>query len=330
MALYKRGRVYHYRFRINGRRYRGSTKKTTLTAARRIEALTMARAEERGGVLTLRRSPVLREFSTRFLEWVENQSTLKQKSKDYYANGWRLLADTDMAGMRLDAICQDDTGVVSFPGGPSNHNNALRTLRRMLGKAEEWRVLRAAPKIKLQQEHERERIIDEHVEAKLLPFCKQPLRDVLMIMRDAGMRNQKEVFTMRWEHLDWSNSRYFVYDSKTPKGRRHVPISPRVLQALLVRYSDQKEGWVFPSKRAKCGHLTTVARQFQDARNDAGLPDDLVLYCARHGFGTEMYRATKNLFAVMKVMGHAAVATTMKYQHQDIDEIAHVASQRVQ
>jgi site-specific recombinase XerC len=87
---------------------------------------------------------------------------------------------------------------------------------------------------------------------------------------------------------------------------------------------------VFPSKRAKCGHLTTVARQFQDARKDAGLPDDLVLYCARHGFGTEMYRATKNLFAVMKVMGHAAVATTMKYQHQDIDEIAYVASQRVQ
>lgn len=41
-------------------------------------------------------------------------------------------------------------------------------------------------------------------------------------------------------------------------------------------------------------------------------------------------RATKNLFAVMKAMGHAAVATTMKYQHQDIDEIAHVASQRVQ
>ena len=27
------------------------------------------------------------------------------------------------------------------------------------------------------------------------------------------------------------------------------------------------------------------------------------------------------LFAVMKAMGHAAVATTMKYQHQDIDEI---------
>ena len=64
--------------------------------------------------------------------------------------------------------------------------------------------------------------------------------------------------------------------------------------------------------------------------DSVGLPKDLVLYCARHGFGTEMYRATKNLFAVMNVMGHTAVSTTMKYQHQDIDEVGAVASHRVQ
>lgn len=83
-------------------------------------------------------------------------------------------------------------------------------------------------------------------------------------------------------------------------------------------------------KRAQCGHLTTVARQFQKAREDAGLPNDLVLYSALYGFGTEMYRANKNLFVVMKVMGHSAVATTMKYQDHDIDETAQVASQGVQ
>jgi integrase len=150
-------------------------------------------------------------------------------------------------------------------------------------------------------------------------------------MRDSGMRNHKEVFTMRWEHVDWANSRYFVYDSKTTKGRRWVPLSPRIVTALLVRHSGQKQGWVFVSRRgAKCGHLTTIAKGFQSARKKAGLPKDLVPYCARHGFGTEMYRATKNLVAVMQVMGHADVATTMKYQHQNIDEVAAVARQRTQ
>jgi len=87
---------------------------------------------------------------------------------------------------------------------------------------------------------------------------------------------------------------------------------------------------IFPSKRARDGHLTTVTKQFEKVRKEAGLPNDLVLYCARHGFGTEMYRATKNLFAVMNVMGHTTVSTTMKYQHQNIDEVAEVASHRVQ
>jgi len=272
----------------------------------------------------------LRDFKTRFFEWVQGNTKLQQKTKDYYANGWRMLEGTELADMRLCAITRDDADRLTFPGGPGNNNNALRTLRRMLGKAEEWKVIKAAPKIKLMQEQARQRIIDVHIEAKLLPFCNQPLRDVLMIMRDSGMRNQKEVFRMRWEYLDWANDRYFLYESKSPKGRRYVPISPRVKRALLARYEGQKQGWVFPSKRAKCGHLTTVNNQFARARDSAGLPKDLVLYCARHGFGTEMYRATKNLFAVMNVMGHTAVSTTMKYQHQDIDEVAAVASRRVQ
>jgi integrase len=329
VALRRRGEIYHYHFWVDGKRYRGSTKKKTMAAARQVEARLIAAAEEEGDLLFRKRSPMLSDFKERFFAWAE-KGKLAEKSKDYYRNGWRLLADTKVASMRLNAISRDDAGELAFPGGPSNHNNALRTLRRMLGKAVEWKVLKAAPKIKLLVENERKRMIDAHIEAKLLPFCKQPLRDVVIIMRDSGMRNQKEVFRMRWEHVDWANDRYYVYESKTPQGRRYVPLSPRVKQALLARFAAEKEGWVFPSKGAKCGHLTTVAKAFQKARKEAKLPNDLVPYCARHAFGTEMYRATKNLFAVMNVMGHAEVSTTMKYQHQDIDEVTAVTSRRIQ
>lgn len=328
MALSKRGGFYHYHFWVQGQRYRGSTKKTTISAARQIESRLIAAAEEEGDLTTKKRSPILCELESRFFDWVE-KSTLAEKSKTYYRNGWRLLSETKVASMRLNVICKDNADSLRFPGGPSNHNNALRTLRRVLGKAVEWKLLKAAPKIKLLVENERKRMIDATTEAKLLPFAGQPLRDVLLIMRDSGMRNHKEVFTMRWEHVDWSNDRYYVYASKSPKGRRYVPLSPRVKDALLVRHRGEREGWVFPAKRAKCGHLTTVAKAFQKARKEAKLPKDLVPYCARHGFGTEMYRATKNLFAVMNVMGHASVSTTLKYQHQDIDEVAAVASLRI-
>ena len=113
-----------------------------------------------------------------------------------------------------------------------------------------------------------------------------------------------------------------------------MSIAPSLLKSATANpwLTWGRESAAFHGARSwkRGGHLTTVAKQFEKVRKEAGLPIDLVLYCARHGFGTEMYRATKNLFAVMNVMGHTTVSTTMKYQHQDIDEVAEVASRRVQ
>jgi hypothetical protein len=107
-----------------------------------------------------------------------------------------------------------------------------------------------------------------------------------------------------------------------------IPISERMLQLLMVRCSDKREGWLFPSPRAKCGHLTTVAKQFREARSKAGLPESLVLYCARHTFGTAAYGATGNLAMVMNVMGHSDVRTAMRYQHPVLDPVREAIDQR--
>lgn len=89
-----------------------------------------------------------------------------------------------------------------------------------------------------------------------------------------------------------------------------------------ARRKGQTEGWVFPSKRkASAGHLTTVARAFRALRQKLGLSSKLVLYSARHTFGTRVLAATGNLAAVMKAMGHASAQTAMIYQHPSLDLI---------
>jgi integrase len=77
-------------------------------------------------------------------------------------------------------------------------------------------------------------------------------------------------------------------DSKTVTGIRDVPLSDRAIAILRRRCGDRREGWVFPSKRAKSGHPTTTAVKFRQARKKAGLSEDLVLYCGRHDFGTRV------------------------------------------
>jgi integrase len=121
------------------------------------------------------------------------------------------------------------------------------------------------------------------------------------------------------ENLDWNNRIIFVPDSKTADGRRMIPMSDRVHEVLRARAGGRSEGWLFPSNRTKCGHLTDVAKQFRTARAKAGLPEDLVLYCSRHDYGTRVLSNTGNLAAVMKTMGHKDVRAAMQYQHPELE-----------
>jgi integrase len=324
----KDSRFYWYDFKLRGKRYRRSTKETNKKRAGQIAALRLSQAMGGTGPLD-RKAPSLQEFSTRFLSWVE-AATLAGKSRAYYYNGWRLLSTTKIAGMRLDHITKDDVEALTFSGSASNSNCALRTLRRMLHKAEEWNLIARVPKFKLLAEYGRRLRLDEDAEQKLLvaaracnwkPCSFELFRDVIILARDAGMRNRRELYRLRLEDLDWNNRIIFVPDSKTADGRRMIPMSDRVCEVLRIRAGGRREGWLFPSNRSKCGHLTEVAKQFCTARAKAGLPDDLVLYCSRHDYGTRVLNNTGNLAAVMKTMGHKDVRAAMQYQHPELEMV---------
>ena len=91
-----------------------------------------------------------------------------------------------------------------------------------------------APKIKMMKEYGRHLRLDDDAEEKLIAGAsacrwrqrtRQLLRDIVILMRDTGMRNERELFRMRIENLDWQNQVILVPDSKTPEGRRLVPMS---------------------------------------------------------------------------------------------------------
>ena len=330
MKLYRKKNSQYYwaDFVVAGKRYRISTKETQKTRAEAIAALKLSQAVDGNDPLP-KKAGALRDLSRRFLEWADT-SRLADKSKTYYHDGWRLLSVTDVAGMRLDQITADVAGRLQFPGSASNSNCALRTLRRMLRKAVEWKVIRHAPKIKLVKEYGRTLRLDAEAEKKLLAgaiACQwrkgsfQRFQDIVVLVRDTGLRNEKELYRLRAEHLDWDHRVIFVADSKTPEGRRNVPMSNRVVEILQRRCGSKREGWIFASKRSESGHLTTMANRFREARRKAGLPENLVLYCGRHDFGTRVLQKTGNLAAVMKTMGHKDVKTAMQYQHPELEVV---------
>jgi len=323
MALYKRGGVWHYDFAMDGRRYRGTTKETVSSKARMIEARLMQEAKQRK-LTVQRRTLTLAEFSKRFLAWVET-TRLETKTQKYYDSGWKMLNQTPISRVRLAHITTDEAEALRFGHSPANANCALRTLRRMLGKAAEWGVIAAAPRIKLYKEEERSTLINADAEFKLLAVAKQPLRDVLTLILDSGMR-PGEIFQMRWEDIEWDSGTIFIPRGKTKRSRRHIPMSDRVITALHIRRNGQTEGWVFPSD-SRHGHITTVAKAFEQAREAAGLSKELVLYCARHTFATKVMGATGDLSLVMRALGHSNAQTAMIYQHPSLETVRSVVNE---
>ena len=335
MKLFKKphSSFYWYDFMVRGERYRGSTKEANEKRAAKIAGLKLAQATEGTDPLP-RTAPLLREFSKGFLKWVD-EARREEKTKIYYRDGWRLLSTTALAGMRLDQITAEVADRIKFPGSASNANCALRTLRRMLHQAEDKKLIRKSPRLKLLTEFGREQRLDEDSEKKLLAAAAacgwrktslQLFEDVVKLMRDTGMRNRRELYRMRIENIDFGTRSIFIPDSKTPGGRRTVPMSDRVFEILRRRCRDKKgvekkEGWVFPARRknARVPYLGSIAKHFAEARKKAGLPKNLVLYCGRHDFGTVITARTGNLKAVMRVMGHRDFKTAMRYQHPEVD-----------
>lgn len=366
MSLVKRGKTWHFVIWFNGARYRGSCKTSKESEARKIESLVLAQLVEHGKLPGSKKLPTLAEFSSRFFGWLDSlpaDRTPKSPTRRYYRVGWKMLQRTSIARRRIDQITSDHAAGLGIGSSPANTNNALRTLRRMLTKAHEWGVITSAPVVKMVEEQGREQVIEAWMEQRILQLGLQPLSDVLLIMLDTGMR-PAEVFRMKWEHVHWERDVIFVPRSKSRKSKRFVGMTSRVRTALerrsyerndfyvhsgdalrdraqLERRSNNPpsperkttalEGWVFPSKRARSGHIEqVVAKQFVKARRVLGLPKSIVLYCARHRFSTDAMAGTGNSFAVADAMGHSKIETTRIYQHPGTKQVRDAIEKRNQ
>lgn len=320
MSIKKRGNIYHYHFEVAGRRYRGSTKEQTATRARLVESQLMARVKE--GLLPthLRKMPILRDYAVGFIKQVSFMP--KKKSRLYYTNGCRLLSGTAVAGMRLDQIDQSACERLRFTGSGSNANCALRTLRRMLNVACKEGYLSRQAEIKLREENSRSAVLTPHEEAALLQCANQPLRDVILLVRDAGFR-PAEAMALLWKNVDFFRNALYLERGKRKEGERWILMSDRLKVAMMER--AKKTGtsdWVFPSRKGRgrgrgttSGHLEGINKTFDRAKEKAKLPADIVLYSNRHTLATTLAEETGNPKLVQGMMGQTKMNTTMRYIH---------------
>ncbi len=332
--IYKRGRIFWYKFVWQGKSIRESTRQSNSKTARLMEAAhRTALAKGEVGIRERKPAPTLAEFIVqRFEPWAQASVGPTTWQEHYRGRSRSLRNYAPLANLRMDAITSEH--IAEFAAhqrakgqAVSTINASLRVLRRILGLATEWGVLPAVPKIKpLPGERHREHVVAPEEEARYLAAAPEPLASVAAVLTDTGLRPD-ECFRLRWEAISWANGRHgtlLVTHGKTAAARRMLPMAPRVRGILEAQWRAQgqpREGWCWPSG-TRSGHLesTSIEKQHLKALRASGVRP-FPLYSLRHTFLTRLGESGCDAWTLARIAGHGNIRMSSRYVHPSEDAV---------
>lgn len=327
MSVYKPAKSprFHFDFQWKGQRYHGPTGCTTRRDAERFEAdfrRKVALGEQAKPTITVEAA-----CNT----WQQMVGDHKKSAKNtLYQLGYLIAGlggQTMLHGLTFKEVQDYAARRRSMVSDPSV-NREIQLLRRVVNWTRprgyempeiEWRQL-------LTKERPRIRELSDDEEAALFDALPDNLKPIVEFAILAGQR-KSEIVKLRWSDVDLIRGQA----SSTVKGGEphRYPLSPRMIAIIKAqpkvcpqvftyvcerpapprkdrparvkgeRYPFSKDGW---------------ARHWRRALTAAGV-EDYRFHDNRHTAASRNLRATGNLKAVGKLLGHKNVETTSRYAH---------------
>jgi integrase len=364
MAVYKRGKVWWYKFHWNGELIRESTKQANKRIAEQMEAAhrtSLAKGEV--GLRDRKPAPTLKAFAEQdFLPFVRSTLAAKPRTVTFYETTVRNLKQfAKLWSLRLDEITPEllaDFAAHRRGAGmeTSTINRDLATIRRIFRLAQEWgRVTTLLPRVKmLPGENQRERVLTAEEERSYLNAAtalghelddayqralqgiratrrgEPPQRQDAYLLRDVSVLlidcglRPEECYRLKGENIRGGGIKIFTGKGKA--SRRLIPATPRVLSILEMRRTASLSEWIFPA-RTKSGHIETNTLKKQHAKALAASGVERFLpYDLRHTCLTR-WAKKMDLWRLKKVAGHTDLATTQRYVHMTDEDVREVVQE---
>jgi len=327
MTLYKRGRVWWSRIEVNGEVIQRTTKcRAKLDAVQVESAWRVAWAKGEVGIHDHSKAPTLVNFGPRFLEYIP--AHVGKRTAEFYTDSWKtVIRYAPLAVTRLSRI--DEGLIAQFTQArldegvmPATVNGNLRTLRRALHLAADWKLIQKAPKIKLLPgERMREFIISESLLAKMVARSGDGQARLLPFLVDTGLRIT-EACNLTWDTISLEPKEgaargwVHIVSGKSKYAKRYVPLTARAAAMLKLQKAGSRSKWVWTavSGRRKLSR-SWASEQFRAIRDEFGLPWDAVLHSARHTFCTRLGESGADAFTIQKLAGHASIVISQRYVH---------------
>ena len=193
-------------------------------------------------------------------------------------------------------------------------NRELAVLKSLFNRCREWKLFEGenpVASVKLLKEpRQRLRFLEPAEEDRLLAECGEPLRTLILVGTNCGLRLKSEALTLRWADVDVARRTLTVAAAYAKSGTsRTVSLNSVVLRALtgLPRISD----FVFAKPNGKPYH---AIRGFRAACQRAGLTR-VTPHTLRHTFATRLVENGVDLRTVQELGGWATLSLIQRYAH---------------
>lgn len=202
-------------------------------------------------------------------------------------------------------------------------NHFARALRALYGWASDNDLTPKNPFLKLQipKAGQRERTVSRAELTKLYLACNRQYRRYLFLLAHTMCR-PSEIRLLKIEDIDVKNRVIILTDFKGKKARmdgikaRVIPLDRSAVMLITAMLRQGKGPYLFGG--LKPWSYTSVRSAMRRARLKAGLNTEgerVVCYTLRHTGATNAMRAGIQTTLLAKIMGHAKVTTTQRYQH---------------
>jgi len=204
---------------------------------------------------------------------------------------------------------------VKLPKQRSNAdvNRILSTLRHMFSKAVEWEMVEKSPFSKVKrlfykENNNRLRFLTEYEEERLLFYCKDHIRPIVITALNTGMR-RGEILSLTWPQV--RNGFIYLHKTKTNEARQ-IPINNTLRSLFNSIPRHIKSEYVFCDSEGK--PYKDIKRSFNTTLRKANI-EDFRFHDLRHTFASQLVMRGASLKDVQEFLGHKNISMTMRYAH---------------
>lgn len=322
--LFKVGKIWHYRFQINGARVQRSTRETVKHRAESIadRAYRHAKMWARGAEPV----PTLRELVA---QWLTVHAPTVSRSHIRIVEAFGRLHLYGLADVMIDELSTERVEAARLDHirthAPASVNLWLKVLRLLCNWAVRRKVIPGVPfTVKLLKLQKRPRpILSVALAQKWLEEidritgARHGVAVSVRLMLGLGLR-EAEAITARWVWLDWDR---LLYTPGITKGREADPIPVPQWLADYLMPMRRADGLIVV-KPGGNGFAHGFTRRAMLRANEACGTGHITAHRLRGTFATLLSEAGIPVQTIQRVMRHKSPLTTMAYLEVNIPNVA--------